>query len=173
LSGCPEGSWRLAGGASTTGNRIPTRRLAPGGATEETRRERHEENWVPAPLLGRISGRVPSRWLSPPANLQEPSGPEKPYSSIENSEEPLDSMQPEGLWLFGHFSALLARARSTWILPLRSRLESSLRESPSIFSFLLKGQKWPNCLQQMPCDLISVSLAFMIQEGGNWIMRKL
>jgi hypothetical protein len=68
-------------------------------------------------------------------------------------------MQPKGLWLFGHFSSLLARARSTWILPLRSRLESSLRESPSIFSFLLKGQKWPNCLQQMPCDLISASLA--------------
>src|SRR5439155_5554966 len=54
----------------------------------------------------------------------------------------LFSMQPFGLWHFFHFSALLARTRSLRILPLRSRLE-----------------KWKNCQQQIPWDLISGSLA--------------
>ena len=60
-----------------------------------------------------------------------------------NAAPSLFSMQPEGLWLFGHFSALLARTRSLGILPLRSRLE-----------------KWPNSRQQMPADLISGSLGW-------------
>jgi hypothetical protein len=69
----PEGCWRLAGGANHR-KPIPNAQARPGRGDGGTRRQRHEENWVPAPLLGRISARVPSRWLAPPANLQEPSG---------------------------------------------------------------------------------------------------
>jgi hypothetical protein len=62
------------------------------------------------------------------------------FNCESNAAPGLFSMQPGRLWLFGHFSALLTRARSLRILPLRSRLE-----------------KWPNSRQQTAWDLFSGS----------------